>query len=826
MMQASKDLLTSTRVLIPAALTFSMLVATATAASAATCPPSCPATGGGPEETDCHSEFASPALRLNYPPFDPADPQPRTEMRCFDGDVGCDTDGATDLACVFDIDVCLRNEDPQLPSCTPADVTSVQVTGADEDPDLQALQDAIDALLPATSNVCTSGQILHVPLGAPDENGARQRGSKTVELTVQTDGGGTATDRLELTCVPRGWPSYGYNHANHRSSPVETVLSPENASELQVKWVFDLNELLGGAAGGVTSTPTVGNGMVYVTSWTGTVYALDSDDGSIVWQYQAVQGFLGLQSSATLTADGRLLVGDGGDTVHCLDALTGDVLWTQSIGTPPVDHVWASPQVANGRVFLGIASTTDNPCTQGRLVALDLDTGEILWNLKTAPDKICRNDTSIACDDNSDCGEGGECIEARGAGVTATVAVDPTGEIVYMNTVGCYTFPSIGDSESIFKIDAATGTVFWKNRVKPPEQFGACENDGSIDCRSDTDCDGGVCKKKAFYHDFGFLNGPLLVDTSDGEGGTRTLVVSGSKHGTLYALSPDDGSIVWENPVLPTPISPGFAGYGLFNGAIGYADRRIHAAINALIPSRVCDSDHSKSCTNDSQCNGGVCLPEPEHMISFSAADGSFLWSDEIGRSWSAVGIANGVAFAGTNEEVDDGMGGTKSFYYAYDAATGERLNTFEIPASSSSGASIVDGSVYFGYGIISTTGGVVALSLPEPPTPTATDSPSPTPTSAPTETPTATASPTDTHTATRTPTASPTRTATPSHTATREPTLAPTTVPPPPTSANEPEDDGCNVVPPSGGVMPWWLLPAVVLWAARRGSAARRRQC
>jgi hypothetical protein len=364
--------------------------------------------------------------------------------------------------------------------------------------------------------------------------------------------------------------------------------------------------------------------------------------------------------------------------------------------------------------------------------------------------------------------------------------------------------------------------VIWKNRVQPPEQFGACQDDPSIDCRNDADCGGSACEEKEAYHDFGFLNGPLLIESPDGEGGSRTLVVSGSKDGTLYALSPDDGSLVWTNPVQPTPITPGFAGFGLFNGAIGYGDQRIHAAINALIPSRVCDNDHARGCSNDSQCGDGICLPAPEHMIAFDSVDGSVLWSDEIGASWSSVGIANGVVFAGTNEGTDDG-----SLYYAYDAATGERLNTFAIPRTSSSGASIVDGCVYFGYGIIDGVGGVVALGLPEPPTPTPTDSPSPTATSAPTMTPTA--SPTETHSPTRAPSASPTSTATPSHTATTAPTMTPTTAPSPtsppsPTAVNEPEDDGCNLMAEPTTGTPWWLFPSVVLWLARRRNAGSER--
>ena len=84
---------------------------------------------------------------------------------------------------------------------------------------------------------------------------------------------------------------------------------------------------------------------------------------------------------------------------------------------------------------------------------------------------MCDSDTAIACTDNAECPNGGMCIAGRGGGVTATPAVDQSGEVVYMNTVGCYTYPSIGDSDTIFKIDAASGDILWKNRVQPPEQF-------------------------------------------------------------------------------------------------------------------------------------------------------------------------------------------------------------------------------------------------------------------------------------------------------------------------------------------------------------------
>lgn len=694
-------------------LLYGLLIATVLSLETAEgqCPPSCPLPGGGAVEQDCHAEFAAAHVRLNYPPFDPTNPVPQRQLHCFDGDPGCDIDGQVDGVCTFDLDVCLHNADPALTGCTPASVTAVTFE-ATADADIAAAQAAVNALLPASANVCTTGQALHVPL-AENANGRLEAAVKRVELAAVTDGAGTDEDSLDLTCVPHGWPSHGYNSANHRASPLETVLTADNAATLTVKWHFDIRALAQGGLSAVTSTPTVGFGLVFVTSWNGRVYALREETGEVEWTFTVTPMFpIGTQSSATLTADGRLLVGDADATVHCLDARTGRLLWERALSIPfegeaPSDHHWGSATVANNRVFIGIASHSDVPCTRGRLVALDLDTGEVLWDLATVPVRICDNDTSQTCTSDDEC-NGGACIRGRGAGVTATPAVDATGETVYMNTVGCYTFPSIGDSDSMFRVDAATGEVVWKQRVQPPEQFSACAETGA-ECRSADDCDGAACMAKGAYHDFGFLNGPMVIQADDGIGGTRELVVSGSKDGTLYAFDPEDGSIAWTNVVAPTPVTPGFAGFGLFNGAIGFADQRIHAALFAMA-----------SPTGN----------PPNHLRAFSSVDGHELWHDEIGQGWSHVGIANGLLFVGTEQtmlrcssdlqtecEDDDGCPGSHcveaSPYYVYDASDGRRLTTLTLPANVAGGPSIVDGTAYIPYGTFDIDGGVVAYALP-----------------------------------------------------------------------------------------------------------------
>jgi outer membrane protein assembly factor BamB len=676
----------------------------------AACPPSCPIPGGSKLETDCLAEYGSSAMRLNSPSFDPAKPKPAKEHRCFDGEAGCDLDGVVNWQCAFDIDVCLRNADPAIPECTVEDVVEVKVKGNPlKVPALGDLQTAVDALVPATSNVCTDGVTLILPLKGPDMNGVLKRNKVKVSLAATGSSGAKDNDTLRLSCVPHNWPDHGYDHANRRSTTAESLVGVSNVSQLMPEWSF----LTGGP---VSATPTVDSDHVYVASWDGIVYALDRTTGKAAWEFDTGSAVgLGLQSSVTVTADGRVVVGDSTGQVFCLKAKNGDLLWQAGAIGPldPADtHIWASPRIANGRVFVGVASHNDEPCVRGHMFAFDLDTGAELWRYATVPEGICHADTTIGCSDDTPCPAGGSpcqidfcdnnpqnacttnadcptlfsgpgvcitdqrcgfepsltcttnadcpaCIEAVGGGVTATPAVSADGETLYLATVGCLSAPSVGNSDSIIALDADSGAEIWVHRTQPIEQVA----DGP------------------FYHDYGFLNGPILADFDDGLGGTIEIAVAGSKDGTLYAVDPADGTPVWSNPVA----APGeFAGFGLFNAPIAHDGQRFYAALYGAPPFAGWPG------AND-------------HLFAFNEGDGSAAWSDQIGLSWGATTVANGVVYMGTN---------AAQAFYAYDAASGVRIHTLSVPGTVTGGAAIVDGTVYVPYGL-GTPAGLVAFSLP-----------------------------------------------------------------------------------------------------------------
>jgi outer membrane protein assembly factor BamB len=718
------------RIFGAATFLFAGLLAHASIA-AADCPPDCPVKGGGNASSDCHVELASDSVRLNSPIPKPDAPKPGKKVVCFDGDASCDLDGVANNECEFDVDLCLYNDDPSLADCDPATVTSVTIGGDTEDfPGLLALQTAVTAITPASTSTCTTGQSVIVPLKGPSSSGeykASKFGFKAESA------GGEDSDKYSFVCAPRGWPSHGYDNSNTRASTADTGITPANVSSLVEKWRFSAP---GGPNGDpFTSTVTIGPKLVYITGWDGRVYALDKKTGSEKWTFHTHSngGVGGIQSSVTLTPEGRAIVADSEGVIYCLKAKNGALIWQANAGSadPLAAHAWGSPTVVGDTVVIGIASHNDAPCTRGTLVAYDLDTGAEKWRQHTVPERVCYDDTTNDCSSNAECTTPGSpcllgrcdsnpdttcttdddcpftfltkgtcvapapattgecwlersitcssnadcpaCIPGVGGGVTATAAASSDGKDIYMASVGCLSRPSIGYSDSMFKLDAETGAIEWAYRTESVEQFQSFPFGPT-------------------YHDYGFLNGPILATV----GGTTPVAVGGGKDGTLYAVNQETGLLEWSNPLA---VAPTFAGFGLFNGALAY-DSNTDQFFAALY-----DTDSWPS-SND-------------HMYAFSGVDGTTAWSEMPGganQSWSSVTVANGIVYAGqtSNDEV-----------YAFDVSTGTLLHT--IPQLSltdnlmvTGGAALENGVLYVPYGNIfggsGTQGAIVAYSLPEAP--------------------------------------------------------------------------------------------------------------
>ena len=199
-----------------------------------------------------------------------------------------------------------------------------------------------------------------------------------------------------------------------------------------VKWAFK-------AGGAIVSSPSIADGVVYIGSLDGHLYAIDQDTGKEKWRFKSsrpiasspavvdgtlffvssvgalvaidtatgkpkwvfaaeyerrfeAKGLHGYPSAAQTipdawdiftsspaVSDGKVFFGSGDGNVYAVDAASGVLQW--KFGTGDVVH--ASPAVSGGIVFIG--------SWDSYLYALDADTGQPKWSFKSGEDPAMHN---------------------------------------------------------------------------------------------------------------------------------------------------------------------------------------------------------------------------------------------------------------------------------------------------------------------------------------------------------------------------------------------------------------------------------------------------
>lgn len=164
------------------------------------------------------------------------------------------------------------------------------------------------------------------------------------------------------------WPMFGYDSALTQYS------SSRAPHEFKLAWSHDYNvtyaeESFSGPFGIVVS-----KGILYFESTGGTVYAVNSKDGSLIWNKNGIPEENGWVHYIPLVADEKLILARADGPVIALDAYTGAWLWNSSrlpfTSYPPM-YPLISPVFSDGKIFIGAGDT---------MYAIDIKTGSTLWN--------------------------------------------------------------------------------------------------------------------------------------------------------------------------------------------------------------------------------------------------------------------------------------------------------------------------------------------------------------------------------------------------------------------------------------------------------------
>ena len=499
------------------------------------------------------------------------------------------------------------------------------------------------------------------------------------------------TCAFALSAVAKGgggglWLSGGQDNHNNRNASTETKISPENAADLTVKWAFQ-------TSGDVSATPAVDGTNVYVPDWGGKLYSLDRKTGAENWSIDIgdYNGLSpdgpggGLSRNTPVVHGDSLILGDqggrqfAGASVFSVDKHSGALNWITMVEDHPAALVTTSSVVHGNTVYVGVASNDEGfaafvpnyPCcsSRGSVLALDANTGEVLWKTYMVPD------SSTGFSGNSVWGSTPVVDTKRGsvyvttgnnfsapADILACVAVAPDEAAVK----ACVDVVPGNHFDSFVALDMHTGEIKWATKALPFDawtvacifpipSFGPVDPDGNL----------ANCPMPA-GPDYDFGQGPALYTVHNGSmGKPRELLGAGQKSGQYWALDPDDGSVVWVTQ----------AGGGSPLGGLQWGSatdgKRVYAA---------------------NTVSGWFGLDAATGAVDWSTVPPGGITAST--NTFGAATVANGVVFVGSTAP-----GPTDANMFALDAATGDILFSFASGGSVGSGAAVVDGTVYWGSG-------------------------------------------------------------------------------------------------------------------------------
>jgi len=176
----------------------------------------------------------------------------------------------------------------------------------------------------------------------------------------------------------------------------------------------------------LSAGPGVGEGIVAVGTSDGLVVVLDADTGSERWRVN-----LGGETlSAPLINDDLVIVITIDNRMRALQARDGSERWSVEQPTPLLTmRGSATPAIAGNSVIAGF----DN----GRLLAVDLESGDILWDSVLAPPSG-RSDLERLSDIDGQISVVGQDIYASGyQGRVASVAAE-SGQILWSREISSY----------------------------------------------------------------------------------------------------------------------------------------------------------------------------------------------------------------------------------------------------------------------------------------------------------------------------------------------------------------------------------------------------
>ncbi|MBJ20467.1 MAG: PQQ-dependent dehydrogenase, methanol/ethanol family [Deltaproteobacteria bacterium] len=339
--------------------------------------------------------------------------------------------------------------------------------------------------------------------------------------------GETSTTDRDPRVLPAGnidWATHGGSPHEERFSPLDSI-NKDSVAHLGLAWSY-----MTGSNRGLEATPLIVGGTLYATASWSVVFALDGKTGRELWRHdpqvpgwKAKHACCDVVNRGVAYSKGRIYSGTLDGRLLALDAKTGQLVWSTQTTDPGQPYtITGAPRVVKDLVVIGNGGAEYG--VRGYFSAYHASTGELAWRFFTVPA------SKEGPHEHAELSAAAETWPAdalweSGLGGTAWdgMAYDPELDLLYVGTGNSSVYdrakrsPGGGDNlflASILALRPETGELVWYYQTTPGEHW-----------------------------DYTATQNMILTDL-EWQGRTRKVLLQAPKNGFFYVLDRATGELL------------------------------------------------------------------------------------------------------------------------------------------------------------------------------------------------------------------------------------------------------------------------------------------
>ena len=357
------------------------------------------------------------------------------------------------------------------------------------------------------------------------------------EFTLPTVESAAATTALvdsgrivNADAEPGNWLSNGRSYSEQRYSPLDQI-DEATVADLGLAWYLDLD-----TSRGQQASPLVVDGVMYSTSAWSKVQAIDAATGELLWQYDPevppewdAKACCGVQNRGAAVWKGRVYAGTLDGRLIAINADTGELDWEVRTTDASFRYsITGAPRIVKDKVIIGNGGAEYG--VRGYVTAYDTATGEQVWRFYTVPGDPAQGFETATMAMAAETWTGTWWSQGGGGTAWDSFAYDPELDLFYIGVGNGSPWPralrSPGGGDNLFlcsivAVRPDTGEYVWHYQTVPGDTW-----------------------------DYTAVQHMILADIEI-EGSLRKVIMQAPKNGFFYVLDRETGEFLSAENYMP-----------------------------------------------------------------------------------------------------------------------------------------------------------------------------------------------------------------------------------------------------------------------------------